>query len=210
MRRLRLTPLRLAAAIVVGASLSTGVAYAASLGLTSNKLHAWSQTLTKGTCNPSTLFDTYVSQATPGTPQGNAPPTLLVSGAANAQNYTFVRFDLAGCNIPTTGGADNATLTITVTVAGRDKISVFPVLSAWDPTTLTWNGLAGLTVGSTATATQPVNTAKAFSFTVTADVDAAIKAGVLWGWEIQDTSGTATTVISSTTNPPSLSISYEK
>jgi len=55
-----------------------------------------------------------------------------------------------------------------------------------------------------------VNSAKAFTFTVTADVDAAIKAGVLWGWEIQDTSGTATTVISSTINPPSLSISYEK
>ena len=210
MRRFRLTPLRLAAAIAMAACVSTGVAYAATLGLSSSKLHAWSQTLTKGTCNPSTLFDTYVSQATPNTPIGNAPPTLLVSGAVNAQNYTFVRFDLSGCNIPATGGADNATLTINVTAAGHDKISVFPVLSAWDPATLTWNGLAGLTIGSTATATQPVNSARAFSFTVTSDVDAAIKAGVLWGWEIQDTSGTATTVISSTTNPPSLSINYEK
>ena len=97
-----------------------------------------------------------------------------------------------------------------MTAAGHDKVSLFPVYSSWDPTTLTWNGLAGLTIGSTATATQPVNSAKAFTFTVTADVDAAIKAGVLWGWEIQDTSGTATTVISSTINPPSLSISYEK
>jgi hypothetical protein len=163
----------------------------------------------KGTCNNAPLFDTYVSQATPNVPNGSAPPTLLVSGAANAQNYTFIRFDLSGCNIPTTGGADNATLTINVTAAGHDKISLFPVLSAWDPTTLTWNGVGGLTIGSTATATQPINSAKPFSFTVTGDVDAAIKAGALWGWEIQDTSGTATTVISSTANPPTLSINYE-
>ncbi|HJU37162.1 MAG TPA: DNRLRE domain-containing protein [Gaiellaceae bacterium] len=203
-------PLRLALAIVVGSLASVGVAYAATLGLGSNKLHAWSQTLTKGTCNPSTVLDTYVSQATPNTNVGNAPPTLVVSGAAGAQSYTLVRFDLSSCSLPTTAGADTATLTLTVTTAGHDKISVFPVTSSWDPTTLTWNGLAGLTVGTTATATQPVNSAKAFSFTVTGDVDAAIKAGTLWGWEIQDTSGTATTVISSTANPPSLSISYEK
>ena len=106
--------------------------------------------------------------------------------------------------------ADVATLTFTVTAAGHDKISLFPVTSSWDPTTLTWNGLAGLAVSGTATASQPINTVKAYSFTVTGDVDAAIKAGALWGWEIQDTSGTATTVISSTTNPPTLSINYEK
>jgi hypothetical protein len=203
-------PLRLALAVVVASLASVGVAYAATLGLGSNKLHAWSQTLTKGTCNPPTVLDTYVSQSTPNTNVGNAPPTLLVSGAAGAQSYTLVRFDLSSCSLPTTAGADAATLTLTVTTAGHDKISVFPVTSSWDPTTLTWNGLGGVGVGTTATATQPVNSAKAFTFTVTGDVDAAIKAGTLWGWEVQDTSGTATTVISSTANPPSLSISYEK
>jgi hypothetical protein len=210
MLRRRITPLRLATAVVVGSLACGGVAYAASLGLSSKKLHAWSQTLTKGTCNTTPVTDTYVSQSTPNTAQGNAPPTLLVSGAANAQNYTFIRFDLSGCNLPTTAGADSATLSIAVTVAGGDKISLFPVLSSWDPTTLTWSGVGGLTIGSTATVTQPINTAKTFNLTVTADVDAAIKAGTLWGWELRDTSGTATTVISSTTNPPALSISYEK
>jgi hypothetical protein len=210
MRRFPLISLRLVLAVVVGSLAFVGVAYAATLGLGSNKLHAWSQTLTKGTCNPSTVVDTYVSQATPNTSFGNAPSTLLVSGAPGAQNYAFIRFDLSSCSLPTTAGADVATLTFTVTAAGHDKLSLFPVTSSWDPTTLTWNGLAGLAVSGTATGTQPINSAKAFSFTVTGDVDAAIKAGVLWGWEIQDTSGTATTVISSTTNPPSLSINYEK
>lgn len=210
MRPFRITRLRLLGAAFAATLACTGVAYAASLGLGSKKLHAWSQTLTKGTCNPPTVVDTYVSQAAPNTSFGNAPPTLLVSGAAGAQNYTFIRFDLSSCSLPTTAGADVATLTITVTVAGHDKISLFPVTSSWDPTTLTWNGLAGVTVSGTATVTMPINSARAFSFTVTGDVDAAIKAGALWGWEIQDTSGTATTVISSTTNPPSLSINYEK
>lgn len=207
---LRITPLRLACAVVAATCACASVAYAASLGISSNKLHAWSQTLTKGSCNASTVFDTYVSQATPTTTHGNAPPTLLVSGGSGTQNYTLIRFDLSNCNLGPTTGADSATLTINVTTAGHDKLSLFPVFSSWDPTTLTWNGLAGLTVGSTATATQPINSAKSFSFSVTGDVDAAIKASALWGWEIQDTSGTATTVISSTTSPPSLSISYEK
>lgn len=210
MRRFRLTPFRLVVAILCVTFAPAGVAYAASLGLSSNKLQAWSQALTKGTCNPSALFDTYVNQATPNTAYGNAPPTLLVSGATGAQEYTFIRFDLSGCNLPTTAGADTATLTITVTAAGHDKISLFPVYSSWNPATLTWNSVAGLTIGSTATASQPVNAAKSYSFTVTADVDAAIKVGALWGWALQDTSGTATTVISSATNPPALSVSYEK
>lgn len=210
MRALRITPLRFAAGIALGSLSFAGVGYAASLGLSSKSLHAWTQSLTKGSCNPPTVLDTYVSQATPNTNVGNPPPVLLVSGASGAQDYTFIRFDLSSCSLPTTAGADTATLTLTVTAAGHDKISLFPVTSSWSPTTLTWNGLAGLSVGSTATATQPVNSAKSFSFTVTGDVDAAIKAGTLWGWEIQDTSGTATTVISSTANPPSLSINYEK
>lgn len=209
MLRPALTPLRVSAAILLGSLACGGVAYAASLGISSKQLHAWTQTLTKGTCNPTALLDTYVTQASPGTNYGNAPATLVVAGATGAQDYAFIRFDLSSCNLPPTAGADGATLTFTVTVAGGDKISVFPIFSAWDPTTLTWNGVTGLTVGSTATATQPVNTAKSYNITVTGDVDSAIKAGTLWGWELRDTSGTATTVISSAT-PPTLSINYEK
>ena len=108
MRRFRLTPLRLAAAIVLASFASVGVGYAATLGISSKRLHAWSQTLTKGTCNPSTVVDTYVSQATPNTSFGNAPPSLLVSGASGAQNYAFIRFDLSSCSLPTTAGADVA------------------------------------------------------------------------------------------------------
>jgi hypothetical protein len=51
--------------------------------------------------------------------------------------------------------------------------------------------------------------------TVTADVDAAIKAGTLWGWELRATSGTAIVAIGASengtsANRPSMTLSYEK
>ena len=55
----------------------------------------------------------------------------------------------------------------------------------------------------------------ALTVPVTADVDAAIKAGTLWGWELRDTSGTATSAVGSSENSaagkrPSMTLSYEK
>ena len=51
--------------------------------------------------------------------------------------------------------------------------------------------------------------------TVTADVDSAIKAGTLWGWELRATSGTAIVGIGASENAssmkrPSMTLSYEK
>jgi hypothetical protein len=216
-RRLHLTLLRLCTAIVVGTLASAGVAYAASLGPASSKLHAWSQTLTKGTCNQtsSTADDTYVQQASQNSTAGGTDTTLTIGGAAGAQNYAFIRFDLSGCSLPSTAGADNATLTVTVTNKSNDTISLFPVYSSWSSATLTWNGLGGLTIGPTATTTFVPSSPGAVTLTVPADVDAAIKAGTLWGWELRDTSGTAASAIGSAENNasgkrPSMTLSYEK
>jgi hypothetical protein len=209
--------LRLAVAIAVALPASSGIAYAASLGLGSKKLHAWGQTLTKGTCNQNsaTADDTYVQQASPNSTAGGTDTNLTIGGPAGSQNYAFVRFDLSGCNLPTTAGADNATLTLTVTTKANDTISVFPVYSSWSSSTLTWNGLGGLTVGTTATTTFVPSNPGAVNLTVTADVDAAIKAGTLWGWELRDTSGPATAAVGSSENNaagkrPSMTLSYEK
>lgn len=217
MRRFRLTPLRLAAAIVVAALASAGVAYAASLGVTSNKLHAWSQTLTKGTCNQtaSTADDTYVQQGSPSSTTGGTDTNLTIGGAAGSQDYAFLRFDLTGCYLPTTAGADSAVLTLTVTSKSNDTISVFPVYSSWSSSTLNWNGAAGLTIGTSATATFVPSSPGALTLPVTADVDNAIKVGTLWGWELRDTSGTSTSAVGSAENTaagkrPSMTLSYEK
>lgn len=217
MSRFRITRLRLAVAIAVGLLSSVCVAYAASLGLSSNKLFAWGQTLTKGTCNQTstTADDTFVQQASPTSTAGGTATTLTISPVAAAQDYAFIRFNLSGCGIPTTGGADSAVLTVNVRTAGADTISLFPVTSSWSSSTLTWNGVSGLTIGSTATGSFSASTTGAKTVTVTADVDAAIKAGNLWGWELRVTSGTAIVAVGAAengtaANRPSMTLSYEK
>ena len=217
MRRFRLTPFRLAAAILAASFASAGVAYAANLGLSSSKLHAWSQTLTKGTCNQTsaTADDTYVQQAAPTSTSGGTDSNLTIGGPGGSQDYAFIRFDLSGCGLPTTAGADSASLTLTVTTKSNDTISLFPVYSSWSSSTLNWNGLGGLTIGATATTTFVPSTPGAVTVPVTADVDAAIKAGAFWGWELRDTGGSATSAVGSsgsnaTGKRPSMALSYEK
>jgi hypothetical protein len=210
-------PSRLVAAMLVGSLSFAGVAYAASLGLGSKSLHAWSQTLTKGTCNQTstTADDTYVQQALPTSTTGATATTLTISPLAAAQDYAFIRFNLSGCSLPTTAGADSAVLTVYVTTSGSDTISLFPVTSSWSSSTLTWNGVSGLTIGSTATGSFSASSTGTTTVTVTADVDSAIKAGNLWGWELRATTGTAIVAIGAAENStsarrPSMTLSYEK
>ena len=217
MKRFRLPRLRVVVALGVAMTASISVAHAAGLGLGSNKLFAWGQALTKGTCNQTstTADDTYVQQALPTSTAGATATTLKISPVAAAQDYAFIRFDLSGCSLPTTAGADSAVLTVNVRTAGADTISLFPVTSSWSSSTLTWNGVSGLTIGSTATGTFSASSTGAKTVTVTADVDNAIKAGNLWGWELRATSGTATVAIGAAQNGtagnrPSMTLSYEK
>jgi hypothetical protein len=216
MRSFRLTPLRLAAATLIASFAFTGVAYAASLGLGSNKLYAWGQTLVKGTCNQTatTADDTYVQQALPTSTAGGTATALTISPTAGSQDYAFIRFDLSACSLPKTAGADAASLSLFVTSNGSDTISLYPVYSIWGSSPLDWNGLGGLTIGSTATTSFSANSNGSVTVPVTADVDAAIKAGTLWGWELRATSGTAAVAVGASENPssmkrPSLTLSYE-
>src|SRR6202012_5666335 len=131
-----------------------GVAYAASLGMTSNKLHAWSQTLTKGTCNQTytTADDTFVQ----GGPMGNMPQgsatTLSISPSGPGEQDAFIRFNLSGCGLTTTAGADSSALTVFVTTSSTHTLSLFSVFSSWSGATLVQSGVSSLTIGTTASA----------------------------------------------------------
>ena len=217
MTRLRLPRLRVVVALGVAMTASVTVAHAAGLGLASNKLFAWSQTLTKGTCNQTstTADDTYVQQALPTSTAGATATTLTISPVAAAQDYAFIRFNLSGCSLPTTAGADSAVLTVNVRTAGADTISLFPVTTSWSSSSLTWNGVTGLTIGSTATGSFSASSTGSKTVTVTAEVDNAIKAASLWGWELRATSGTAIVAIGAAENGtagnrPSMTLGYEK
>ena len=211
MRRFRLTPLRLVAAILLGSLCFAGVAYAASLGLSSQKLHVWSQALTKGSCAPAES-DAEIDQSSPTTNFANRSAQTVLS-KPNGNSYVLIGFSPAAapCSLPATAGADSAVLTITVTGTskGPDTVSAYPITAAWNASTVTWNTMP--TFGATPDFTfTGVGTS---TFTVTAPLDAGIKNGFN-GWMLVDTTGTnnATTTIAAraSAQAPSIALNYEK
>jgi hypothetical protein len=133
---------RLLVLLAVTVAVASSVAYAASLNVSSWHLWAGSQTLTKATCTVTgALADTYVDQALPTTSFGTAATLdLIPSGNTGKQQWTFVEFDLSSCNIPTTGGADSATLSLYLSTAPTTSFNydLTRVTSAWAGS-LTWN-----------------------------------------------------------------------
>ncbi len=207
-------------AVTIAASIST--AFAASLGVGSWHVWAGSQTLTKATCTLSgttSTTDTYVDEKVPTATAGGST-TLSVGPKTAQRTWTFVRFDLSSCNIPSTGGADSATLNLRITTApvSSRTLDITPVLSTWDGT-LTWNGAQTLSYGANfATITTGTTNNVTKSVTVTADVDARIKnGGASFGWRISEAAGASnvTTTFGSAenataANQPQLVVNYEK
>jgi hypothetical protein len=212
MHPFHITPLRLAAAILLGSLTFAGVGSAAGIGLSSKKLFSWSQTLTKGTCAP-VESDALIDQANPNANFGN-PSAETIQSKNNGNSYALIGFNPAAslCSVPTTGGADSAVLTLTVTgtAHGADTISAYPITSAWNVSTVTWNTQPSF--GSTPDFT--FSGTGTHTFTVTASIDNGIKTGAFNGWMLVDTTGTnnATTVVAghSSTQTPSIALSYEK
>jgi hypothetical protein len=183
---------------------------------------AGSQTLTKATCTVTgASTDTYVDQNVATTSFGAAATLGLVpSGDAPKEQWTFVEFDLSSCNIPTTGGADSATLSLNLSTAPTTSFTydLTRVTSAWSGT-LTWNQAQALTYAGSPTASIAGGTAVGTkTFTVTADVDSFIKGGSNFGWRISD-SGSGQNLVKDTakfastdsgTNVPTLTVNYEK
>jgi hypothetical protein len=213
---------RLGILLAVALGLGCSAAFAATLSVGSWHLWAGSQTLTKGTCTltgATSTTDTYVDESSVASSFGNST-TLTVRPKTNQRTWTFVQFDLSSCNIPSTGGADSATLSVRIVTAPNTSqtIDVAPVLTTWDGTT-TWTGaqllsfgsaFAAITTGTTNNVTKTV--------TVTADVDALIRnGGASFGWRLSEAGSNAnvTTTLGSSenataANQPQLQISYEK
>jgi hypothetical protein len=208
--------LLLAATVVAG----VGAAYAASLTVASSHLWAGSQTLTKGTCTlqgTSSTTDTYLDEQNPTSSFGGAT-TLSVGPKSGKRTWLLVRFDLSSCNIPTTGGADSATLNLTITTApgSSQTLNVSTIQSSWSGST-TWS-TAPSTGSSFATITTGTTTGATKSVSVTADVDALIKSsGANYGWLISEPSSSTNVATlfgasenATTANEPQLVINYEK
>lgn len=206
----------LAVTVAVGGS----VAFAASLGVASGHLWAGSQTLTKGTCTlqgTGSTTDTYLDEQSPTGSFGGST-TLSVGPKTNKRTWALVRFNLASCGIPSSGGADSATLKLVITTApgSSQSLDVSTIQSSWSGST-TWN-TAPSTSAAFATISTGTTSGVTKSVTVTADVDALIKNGSAnYGWLISEaSSGTNVQTLfgaaenATAANQPQLVISYEK
>jgi hypothetical protein len=185
---------RIAILVVATLGIGSGVGFAATLSVGSWHLWAGSQTLTKGTCTVTSVTDTMVAQAAPTTNLGTQT-TMQVKPGAGALQQTFVRFDLSSCSLPTTAGADTATLKLVLKTppTGGRTLTVTPVTTTWS-SSLTWNGVAALSFGSQTTTFATGTTSGAtLSIPVTVDVDAVIKnPSASYGWRISDGGSSAT------------------
>lgn len=206
-------------AVVLGATLGLGcsAAFASTLSVGSWHLWAGSQTLTKTQCTVTGATDTYADERTSS--DNSASTTLSEQPDTNRRQWIYMRFDLSSCNIPTTGGADSATLTLFETTAPKTSrtITLAPVQSTW-PANLPFATALALTYGtSTASVATGTTSNVALPITVTADVDAFIKSpAAAFGWRISD--GTAPAALDqaifnsseAAANKPTLVINYEK
>jgi hypothetical protein len=204
---------------IAAASACASAGFAASLDVASWHLWAGSQTLTKTPCTiTGAAADTFVNQSSPSS--GNAGSTTLdVLADSGSRRWAFLRFDLSSCNIPSTGGADQATLRLYVSRAPAKSftLTLTPVLSSWT-TGLTWNGAQSLTFASAATDQSASGTSTGWvTFTVTGDVDDFIQGfSTNDGWYLTASGSTQNAnkdliqfaSSSATSNPPQLVITY--
>jgi hypothetical protein len=214
---------RLLVLLAITVAITSSVAYAATLTVSSWHLWAGSQTLTKATCTVTgAQTDTYVDQSNATTSFGAAATlNLIPSGDTPKEKWVFVKFDLSSCAIPTTGGADSATLSLYLSAAPTTSFNydATRVTSAW-ASTLTWNQAQALTYAGSPTTSPAGGTTSGvrISFPVTVDVDSFIKGGSNFGWRISDTGAGQNAVkdlatfasTDSGTNVPTLTINYEQ
>jgi hypothetical protein len=214
-----MTMRRLAIVLAVTLGVGCSAAFAATMSVGTWHLWAGSQTLTKSQCTVTGATDTYSDELHP-TANNSVATTLAVQPDANKRQWIYLQFDLASCNVPTSGGADSATLTLFESTAPKNAsrtLTLSPVRSTW-PANLPFAAALALTYGtSTASFATGTTSNVAVPITVTADVDSFIKSpSTNFGWRISDGGATTTfdqTVFSSSeaaANKPQLVVNYEK
>lgn len=213
---------RLLVLLALGVAAACATAgFAATLSVSSWHLWAGSQALTKSSCTVAgASADTYVNESSPASSYGGGS-TLGALADTNSRRWTFLRFDLSSCAIPSSGGADSATLRLYVSNASTRSftLTLTRVLSAWS-NTLSWTGAQSLTYASSATTTASSGTTAGtwVTFTVTADVDDFIQGlATNNGWYVSASGATQNATkdliqfasSSAASNKPQLVINYE-
>jgi hypothetical protein len=204
--------------LVVLSVAGAGIAYAATLNVGSTHLWGGTQTLTKSSCTLSPSLDTFVNEASTSQTNGGAS-TLDVIPDSGSRKYSYLQFDVSSCGIPTTGGADSATLSVYLANApkGSLTLSASRVTSSWSNST-TWS-TQPTTAGATDSKSTGTSNGVWISLTVTADVDDFIKGiSTNYGWRLTESGSLQNATkdlaqfssVDATSNKPQLVVNYEK
>jgi hypothetical protein len=178
-------------------TVSGGIAFAASLVLSSNRLTVFAScTLRAATA------DTYVNQASTGTNYGTAT-TFFVRSQVGANRRAFVRFDLASCYIPATAEVITARLSLHMSTAptANRTYQARRVTASWTETGITWANQAAVAGSATSTTTTGTISSVRLEWDVAADVSSFVSGSLVNnGWRIADSVESSATARTATFN----------
>lgn len=228
LRTFRLGPRKFIALAAVSVVLGSGVAFAASLTVTSKDLTTYTvaTAVPVSTCTVTSVADTYADQAVLNAVNNfGTGTTMLVESSQTlalvpTNKRSFVRFDLSSCSIPAAAQVLSGTLKLYLSTApgASGTYQAFRATASWGETTLTWNNQPGVAGSATASVTTGTTSGVTLSWNVLSDVQSFVNGSLTDnGWRINDqteSSGTARTGTFATreagtaSQRPSLVITY--
>ena len=174
--------------------LATGVALAATLGVSSTKLttSTGASTITPTSCTLSAAdADSYVDQVVSAANFGTLT-TLDVRSSSSTAQRTFVRIDIAACPVPANAliTAANLKLFLYSAPANPRTYDAHRVSGSWTETGITWTNQPSVSdAAATSTATGSSSNVT-LTWDVKADVQAYVDGTANNGWRLKDRSET--------------------
>ncbi|HZC28263.1 MAG TPA: DNRLRE domain-containing protein, partial [Gaiellaceae bacterium] len=222
-----LRPRRLVALAAAAAVLGTGVAFAASLGVSSGDLTTYTvaTTVPISSCTVTASGDTYADQSTlnAGGNFGTNTTMLVESSQAlglGTNKRSFVKFDLSSCSIPASAQIVSSTLNLYLSTAptAARTYDAYRVTASWAETSLTWNNQPSVAASATSSIGTGTTSGTTLSWNVASDVQSFVSGSATNnGWLIRDSSESSSTTRRGTfatretgtaSQRPSLAITY--
>jgi hypothetical protein len=174
----------------VAALAVTSVAVAASLTTTSAKLTASTvaATVPLSTCSLTPAADTYADQLSLLSNFGTAT-TLNVRSLVLNNRRSFLRFDVAGCSIPTAARVTSAQLTLYLQSAPSSSrtYDLYRVTASWIETSLNWSNQPATVAGTSASFATGTTSGATLTSSVLTDVTAFVAGSATNnGWMVRD------------------------
>jgi hypothetical protein len=181
----------LALVVLLGAA-APAAAYAAGLGVASERLTSFESatTVPASTCTLEPVADTY-ADALAALLNFGTSTDLLVRSALTGDARSFVRFDLSPCSIDSSAEIETARLDLylaTAPAAGRTH-ELHRVTASWTELALTWLNQPAVAGAATSSAPTGTSSGVTVSWNVLGDVQAFVSGTQTnHGWRIKDAS----------------------